>query len=88
MISMVTWEYSRFMWTNGLISDETFKLPNIFCANQSFEHIPPQCQKILDIATEEHGNIDECSIFNPLCPRNVGLSNRLSKRLRVSDSFL
>ncbi|RWR75418.1 serine carboxypeptidase II-2 [Cinnamomum micranthum f. kanehirae] len=71
----------QFMWTNGLISDETFKLLNIFCANESFEHIPPSCQKILDIATEEHGNIDEFSIFAPLCPSNVGLSNRLFKRL-------
>lgn len=74
----------QFMWSSGLISDETYKLLNVFCDFQSFIHTSPQCDKILDIASEELGNIDPYSIFTPSCTGNGTLSNRLLKRLHVS----
>ncbi|XP_058068534.1 serine carboxypeptidase II-2-like [Magnolia sinica] len=70
----------QYMWTAGMISDETYKLLNIFCVFQSFEHIAPECQKIIDIATEEHGDIDEFSVFAPTCTGAGHLSSRLLKR--------
>ncbi|XXG64567.1 hypothetical protein AAC387_Pa05g2478 [Persea americana] len=71
----------QFMWSSGLISDETYKLLNVFCDFQSFIHTSPQCDKILDVASEELGNIDPYSIFTPSCTGNGTLSNRLLKRL-------
>ncbi|KZV37375.1 serine carboxypeptidase-like 27-like [Dorcoceras hygrometricum] len=57
-------------WTNGLISDSTFKKLNDGCASSSPVHPSPDCQKALDQATQEKGNIDEESIFTPLCSKN------------------
>lgn len=74
---------NQFMWSSGLISDETYKLLNIFCDLQSFVHTSALCEKILDVATEELGNIDPYSIFTRSCTANF-TSNRLLKRLHVS----
>ena len=75
----------QYMWTTGLISDQTYKLLNIFCDSQSFEHPSSECQKILDIASNELGNIDPYSIFTPSCTGSFTLSkNKLLKRLHVS----
>ncbi|CAL9050543.1 unnamed protein product [Musa banksii] len=72
----------QYMWTTGLISDQTYKLLNIFCDSQSFEHPSSECQKILDIASNELGNIDPYSIFTPSCTGSFTLSkNKLLKRL-------
>ncbi|XP_042405998.1 serine carboxypeptidase II-2-like [Zingiber officinale] len=71
----------HFMWTAGLISDQTYKLLNIFCDFQSFVHTSSACERILDIADKELGNIDPYSIFTPSCTANVTLSrNKLLKR--------
>ena len=53
----------QFMWTTGLISDQTYKLLNVFCDYESFAHSSSQCDKIMDIASTEAGNIDSYSIF-------------------------
>lgn len=72
------------MWTTGLISDQTYKLLNIFCDFESFVHTSPQCNKILDIASTEAGNIDSYSIFTPTCHSSFASSrNKVMKRLRV-----
>ncbi|KAG8077127.1 hypothetical protein GUJ93_ZPchr0006g45252 [Zizania palustris] len=72
----------QFMWTNGLISDQTYKLLNVFCDYESFVHTSPQCDKILDIASTEAGNIDSYSIFTPTCHSSFASSrNKLMKRL-------
>ncbi|KAF9604636.1 hypothetical protein IFM89_008963, partial [Coptis chinensis] len=34
---------SEFLWSTGLISDETYKLRNIFCSHSSFVHSPENC---------------------------------------------
>ncbi|XP_074558305.1 serine carboxypeptidase II-2 [Curcuma longa] len=71
----------HFMWTAGLISDQTYKLLNIFCDFQSFVHTSSACERILDIADKEIGNIDPYSIFTPSCTASVTLSrNKLLKR--------
>ncbi|XP_072990550.1 serine carboxypeptidase II-2-like [Typha latifolia] len=73
----------EFMWASGLISDQTYKLLNVFCDFQSFVHTSSECEKILDIASSELGNIDPYSIFTPSCTAAVVSSkNRLLKRLR------
>jgi serine carboxypeptidase-like clade 2 len=74
----------RFMWSAGLISDQTYRLLNVLCDFQSFIHTSTSCDKILDIANEELGDIDPYSIFSPTCPANVSQSNRLRKRMNVS----
>lgn len=75
----------QFMWSSGLISDQTYKLLNFFCDFQSFVHVSSECEKILDVASNELGNIDPYSIFTPSCPGSVTFSkNKLLKKLHVS----
>nr|DAD45403.1 TPA_asm: hypothetical protein HUJ06_003632 [Nelumbo nucifera] len=73
----------QFMWSAGLISDQTYKQLNLFCDFQSFIHTSKQCENILEIANNEIGNIDLYSIFTPTCTSNSSLSHRLMKRLRA-----
>ncbi|XVE98617.1 hypothetical protein REPUB_Repub03eG0121900 [Reevesia pubescens] len=70
----------QFMWSAGLISDETYKLSNALCDFESFIHSSSSCDKILDVASEEMGNIDPYSIFTPPCTANVSQSKWLLKR--------
>ncbi|KMT03487.1 hypothetical protein BVRB_8g191680 [Beta vulgaris subsp. vulgaris] len=71
----------QFMWSSGLISDETYKLLNRFCDLESFVHSSEKCETILDIASNELGNIDPYSIYTPSCTTNSSLPNKLLKRL-------
>ncbi|KAL5840074.1 hypothetical protein ACOSQ3_012741 [Xanthoceras sorbifolium] len=73
----------QFMWSAGLISDDTYKLLNDLCDFQSFIHTSSSCDKILDIASEELGSIDPYSIYTPPCTANISQSNQLLKRMRV-----
>ncbi|XP_024031005.1 serine carboxypeptidase II-2-like isoform X2 [Morus notabilis] len=81
----------QFMWSAGLISDQTYKLLNLLCDSQSFVHTSNSCDEILDIAYEELGNIDPYSIYTPTCPANVSQSNQLLKRMhmvgRISQKY-
>lgn len=70
----------QFLWSAGLISDQTFGQLNVLCDLQSFIHSSDSCNKILDIANDELGDIDPYSIFTPPCTANVSQSNRLLKR--------
>lgn len=74
----------QFMWTAGLISDQTFKQLNLFCDLQSFVHESVQCGKIEEIAYSEFGNIDPYSIFTPTCTLSVDQSSHLLRRWNVS----
>jgi len=71
----------QFMWSSGMISDQTFKLLNLLCDFQPVEHPSDSCDKIWDIAYEEMGNIDPYSVFTPPCHAN---DNHLDKRKHVS----
>ncbi|CAA2967450.1 serine carboxypeptidase II-2 [Olea europaea subsp. europaea] len=70
----------QFMWSVGMISDETFKQLNVFCDSQSFIHTSGPCDKVLDIADEEIGDIDMYSIFTPPCTANFNRFSRLLKQ--------
>lgn len=71
----------QFMWTSGMISDQTFKLLNLLCDSQSVEHPSTSCEKILEIADDELGNLDPYSIYTPPCHGN---DNHKVKRKHVS----
>lgn len=78
----------QFLWSAGMISDQTFKLLNVLCDFQSFIHSSNSCDKILDIANDELGNVDPYSIFTPTCSANISQSNQLLKRRNVSMHIL
>ncbi|KAM3762295.1 hypothetical protein ACB098_01G333500 [Castanea mollissima] len=71
----------QFLWTTGLISDQTYRQLNLLCAFQPFLNVSDACSNILVVASTELGNIDPYSIFTPPCPANVSQSNRLQKRM-------
>ncbi|KAM7477114.1 hypothetical protein LguiB_024357 [Lonicera macranthoides] len=70
----------QFMWSAGLISDQSYKQLNLLCDFESSEHASEACDKAYDIAYEELGNIDPYSIFTPACTGNFSLPNQLLKR--------
>lgn len=70
----------QFMWSMGMISDQTFKNLNIFCDFGSFLSPSEMCNKILDVANEEIGNIDQYSIFTPACTARFGMQHQFLKR--------
>lgn len=79
----------EFMWSSGLISDQTYKLLNLLCDFQSVEHPSHSCEKIWEIANEELGNIDPYSLFTPPCQHaNVSQLSRLVRRKHVSVNIL
>ncbi|KAI3848386.1 hypothetical protein MKW98_005766 [Papaver atlanticum] len=71
----------QYMWTNGLISDETYNLLNTSCLSESYEHVSSKCQTILDQASKEMGDIDTYSVFAPSCTGTSTQSKMLIKRL-------
>uniref|UniRef100_A0A9I9CIN1 Uncharacterized protein n=1 Tax=Cucumis melo TaxID=3656 RepID=A0A9I9CIN1_CUCME len=71
----------EFLWSTGLISDQTYKQLNLRCANESFVHPSASCDEILEVADKEIGNIDHYSIFTPPCSEVS--SNRLRKRMHM-----
>lgn len=79
----------EFLWSTGLISDQTFKQLNQVCANQSFVHPSESCDEILEMVDKEIGNIDPYSIFTPPCSDLS--SNRLRSRMhrigRVGERY-
>ncbi|XP_073020630.1 serine carboxypeptidase-like 27 [Primulina eburnea] len=64
-------------WITGLISDSTFQLLKNTCALSSRVHPSADCQKALDLAIQEEGNIDQESIFTPLCNKKSSSNRRL-----------
>ncbi|KAL9683578.1 hypothetical protein QQ045_015400 [Rhodiola kirilowii] len=80
----------QFLWSSGMISDQTYKLLNVFCDFQPFIHSSKICDNILDIASKEMGNVDPYSIFTPPCSGNVSSLNQLRTRVlfgRVGQKY-
>ncbi|GAB2267491.1 Serine carboxypeptidase II-2 [Dionaea muscipula] len=73
----------QFLWSAGLISDKTYEELNEYCDSESFIHPSAQCDKILDVANDEFGNIDPYSIYTPPCTANFSGSSKLMKKLMV-----
>lgn len=67
----------EYWWTHGLISDETYHKLRISCNYQSSEHPSDECQKALDVADSEQGNIDPYSIFTRPCNSTGSLRRNL-----------
>ncbi|CAN1328690.1 Serine carboxypeptidase-like 29 [Linum perenne] len=76
----------QFLWSSGMISDQTYKQANNACDSTSFIHPTDACTRLLEIADQEVGNIDPYSAFTPTCTPSVSQSNQLLKRRRVIGS--
>lgn len=57
----------EYWWSHALISDSTYKLLKETCDFTSSQHPSNQCQKAMDLADSELGNIDEYSIYTRSC---------------------
>lgn len=80
----------QFMWSAGLISGETYKLLNKFCDLESFVHSSDKCNTILEIASDEMGNIDPYSIYTPPCTAKSSATHKLLKRMmagHISEAY-
>ncbi|KAK3012484.1 hypothetical protein RJ639_007935 [Escallonia herrerae] len=51
----------QFMWSAGMISDQTYKQLNLFCDFQSFVHTSERCDKILDKVGHISQKYDPCT---------------------------
>ncbi|XP_026402197.1 serine carboxypeptidase II-2-like isoform X2 [Papaver somniferum] len=71
----------QFLWTNGLISDETYNLVNNFCLFESYQNISSHCRFIFDLVSKELGDIDPYSIFTSSCTGTTSQSSKLLNRL-------
>ncbi|XP_042066755.1 serine carboxypeptidase II-2-like isoform X2 [Salvia splendens] len=60
----------QFMWSVGMISDQTYKQLNAKCDFDSFVHTSEECVEVLVIADQEIGDIDMYSIYTPPCTAN------------------
>ncbi|XP_022882827.1 serine carboxypeptidase II-2-like isoform X1 [Olea europaea var. sylvestris] len=73
----------QYLWSVGMISDQTFEQLNILCDSGSFLHTSEQCDEVLDISLEEMGDIDIYSIFTPPCTAKFNRFNQLLKRKKM-----
>ncbi|KAK9168904.1 hypothetical protein Syun_001044 [Stephania yunnanensis] len=67
----------EYWWTHGLISDSTYRILRITCNNGYSEHPSPACQRAIDIADMEQGNIDPYSIYTLPCKDTASLKRNL-----------
>ncbi|XP_057767194.1 serine carboxypeptidase II-2 [Salvia miltiorrhiza] len=70
----------QFMWSVGMISDQTYKQLNVKCDFQSFVHTSEECIKVLVIADQEVGDIDMYSIYTPPCTANLSRLSHIWRR--------
>ncbi|KAF7806566.1 serine carboxypeptidase II-2 [Senna tora] len=71
---------SEFMWSNGMISDQTYQEMKLKCDHESFMHPKTACEQVIENADKEMGNIDPYSIFTPTCRLNVSQISLMLKR--------
>ncbi|ONK62528.1 uncharacterized protein A4U43_C07F5020 [Asparagus officinalis] len=57
----------EYLWTHGLISDNTYHQLNIKCDTQVSQHPSNECNDVYEIADKEMGHIDPYSIYTPPC---------------------
>ncbi|CAO2144832.1 unnamed protein product [Urochloa humidicola] len=73
----------EYWWHHGLISDETLQSGKDFCLDGSTLTKPsPRCQKVMEKATEEQGNIDVYSIYTPTCKWGTPYERRIQRSRR------
>ncbi|XP_057852771.1 serine carboxypeptidase II-2 isoform X2 [Cryptomeria japonica] len=66
----------EYLWSHGVISDNTYLKLNIFCDFSSLVHPSLFCEKALEYADAEMGQIDPYSIYTPPCSNITGNSGR------------
>ncbi|KAK9124308.1 hypothetical protein Sjap_013910 [Stephania japonica] len=67
----------EYWWTHGLISDSTYRILRVTCDNGYSEHPSPACQRAINIADMEQGNIDPYSIYTLPCKDTTTLKRNL-----------
>lgn len=67
----------EYWWTHGLISDATYHTLNAYCDLESAEHPSAECDKAIDNAYIEQGNIDFYSIYTPTCKSTISSRRNL-----------
>ncbi|TKW13544.1 hypothetical protein SEVIR_5G108832v4 [Setaria viridis] len=67
----------EYLWTHGLISDETYEKLRLTCEFEVSEHPSKECEKILEVASAEQGKIDTYSIYTPTCKKTSLHRHRL-----------
>ncbi|KAF5742528.1 serine carboxypeptidase-like 27 [Tripterygium wilfordii] len=67
----------EYWWTHGLISDSTYKSLRVSCDFGSSQHPSTECNRFLDIAETEQGNIDPYSIYTTPCNNTASLRRNL-----------
>ncbi|KAK1298786.1 Serine carboxypeptidase-like 27 [Acorus calamus] len=72
----------EYWWTHGLISDSTYHKLRTTCDFQSTTHPSDECEKILDVAGSEQGNIDPYSIYTRPCNDSSSLKRNLRGHYR------
>uniref|UniRef100_A0A1J3DWR5 Carboxypeptidase n=1 Tax=Noccaea caerulescens TaxID=107243 RepID=A0A1J3DWR5_NOCCA len=75
----------QYIWSLGFISDQTYSLLKLQCGYEPFIHSSQECNKVLEIADKEIGNIDQYSVFTPACVANATQSNMLLKKRRMNS---
>ncbi|CAL4991163.1 unnamed protein product [Urochloa decumbens] len=69
----------EYWWHHGLISDETLHSVDLCLDGSTLTKPSPQCQKVMDKATEEQGNIDVYSIYTPPCKWGTPYERRIQR---------
>ncbi|KAL9260102.1 Serine carboxypeptidase-like 27-like protein [Drosera capensis] len=67
----------EYWWTHGLISDGTYRSLRNACDNGSSQHPSTECNKALNVANVEFGNIDPYSIYTRPCNSTSSLRHNL-----------
>lgn len=67
----------EYWWTHGLISDTTYKSLKSSCDSGSSQHPSIDCNRALDVADNEFGNIDPYSIYTRPCNSTAALKRNL-----------
>lgn len=66
----------EYMWSHGMISDNTYRKLNLFCDFSSLVHPSHLCEKALESADAEMGQIDPYSIYTPPCSNSTATSGK------------
>ncbi|XP_068636350.1 serine carboxypeptidase-like 27 [Aristolochia californica] len=70
----------EYWWTHSLISDATYRKLRALCNTGSSQHPSIECERVLDEANKELGNIDPYSIYTPPCNSTSSLRRNLRGR--------
>lgn len=70
----------EYWWTHGLISDSTYRRLKSACLAGSSQHPSIVCNRALDDADAEFGNIDPYSIYTRPCKSRASLKRSLRGR--------